>query len=77
MALWPDLDEPASGPGGGKRVKDRVVRVYTPTLLNNAPNDFIFGVDKLYMYEFVRVRVTGQKIHARTEFLGSESNTNW
>ena len=31
----------------GKRAEHRVVRLYTPILLNNAPFDFIFGVDKL------------------------------
>ena len=31
----------------GKRVEHRVVRLYTPATLNNAPFDFIFGVDKL------------------------------
>ena len=34
----------------GKRVKHRVVRLYTPATLNNAPFDFIFGVDKLYVF---------------------------
>ena len=38
------------GPDRGKRVKHRVVRLYTPVTLNNAPFDFIFGVDKLYVF---------------------------
>ena len=36
--------------GQRKRVKHRVEWLYTPTLLNNAPFDFIFGVDKLYVF---------------------------
>ena len=40
-------------PTPGKRVKHRVLSpewLYTPILLNNAPFDFIFGVDKLYVF---------------------------
>ena len=37
-------------PALSKRVKHRVEWLYTPTLLNNAPFDFIFGVDKLYVF---------------------------
>ena len=37
----------------GKRVEHRVLSpewLYAPILLNNAPFDFIFGVDKLYVF---------------------------
>ena len=32
------------------RAEHRVVRLYTTVTLNNAPIDFIFGVDKLYAF---------------------------
>ena len=34
-------------PWHGKRAEHRVEWLYTPAILNNAPIDFIFGVDKL------------------------------
>ena len=51
---WGDWGEgegaAAAREGGGKHVKHRVEWLYTPIPLNNAPIDFIFGVDKLYVF---------------------------